>query len=282
MTMDTVADSLQMAVRTLAAHSDSPRLDAELLLGKVLGLSRTGLLAHATDPVAAENRQSFASLIERRMHGTPIAYLTGQREFWSLSLTVSPAVLVPRPETELLVEHALELLPGDQPRTVLDLGTGSGAIALAIASERPRARVTAVDISEPAVEIARSNALKLGLSHVEWRVGSWFEPVFGRRFDLIVANPPYVASGDPALHRLTAEPALALTPGLTGLEAFSQIVAGAAAALLPHGWLLLEHGSTQADEVARLLEDHGFGSIRSEVDHSGKPRITLATFHSSH
>jgi release factor glutamine methyltransferase len=282
MSMATVADSLQRAVRTLAGHSESPRLDAELLLGKVLGLSRSGLLAHDTDPLAAESRQCFAGLIERRVRGIPIAYLTGEREFWSLSLTVSPAVLVPRPETELLVEHALELLPDDQPCTVLDLGTGSGAIALAIASERPHARITAVDISAPALQIARGNALKLGLSQIDWRCGSWFGPVFGNRFDLIVANPPYVASGDPALLRLAAEPAVALTPGLTGLESFSMIVSGAAAALVPRGWLILEHGCTQAGEVARLLEGHGFGSIRCEVDYSGQPRITLATLHSSH
>ena len=211
--MDTVANSLQSAVRILAGHSDSPRLDAELLLGKVLGLSRSALLVHGSDPMATETRQSFDDLLAQRVRGIPIAYLTGTREFWSLNLTVSADVLVPRPETELLVQRALELLPIDQDRSVLDLGTGSGAIALAIAAERPRARVTAVDVSNPALNVARDNARQHGLAAVDWRLGSWFDAVEGERFDIIVANPPYVAAGDPALRHLAAEPILALTPG---------------------------------------------------------------------
>src|SRR3984885_3451709 len=161
-TVTTIAESVKNAELALGPHSESPRLDAELLLATLLGLPRAALIARGNEPLAL-HASAYAELIAPRAHGVPIAYLTGWREFWSLNLTVSPAVLVPRPETELLVEHALELLPGDQPRTVLDLGTGSGAIALAIASERPRARIAAVDISEPALEIARSNALKLGL-----------------------------------------------------------------------------------------------------------------------
>jgi release factor glutamine methyltransferase len=208
--------------------------------------------------------------------------LTGTREFWSLPLIVTPDVLVPRPETELLVEHVLGLLPDGDARSVLDLGTGSGAIALAIASERPRARITGIDVSTQALAVAQANARALGLAHIEWRLGSWFEPVRGERFDVIVANPPYVASGDPALQQLTAEPLLALAPGPTGLEALSAIIDGAAGHLNPEGWLLLEHGSTQGGEVAALLARAGFDTISSHADYSGKTRVTLGTVHSSH
>jgi release factor glutamine methyltransferase len=280
--MDTVTDSLQMAVRALLDHSDSPRLDAELLLCKVLGLSRSALIVRGADPVATENRRAFEHLLAQRVHGAPVAYLTGTREFWTLSLTVTPDVLVPRPETELLVEHALELLPIDQARSVLDLGTGSGAIALAIASERARAHITGVDISENALDVAKKNARKLQLPHVDWRLGAWFDAVPDQRFDLIVANPPYVASDDPALKRLAAEPTLALASGPTGLEALATIIDGANQHLNPRGWLLLEHGNTQADEVARMLESRGFTGIRSHLDYSGKPRVTLGTVLSSH
>jgi release factor glutamine methyltransferase len=279
---NTIADCLQSAVRALSGHSESPRLDAELLLGKILGLSRSGLMVHTTENMTADSRLEFEDLIGRRSRGTPVAYLTGTREFWSLALTVTPDVLVPRPETEMLVERALELLPEGQSRAVLDLGTGSGAIALAIAAERPRARVVGADLCEKALRIATANAHDLGLAHVEWCLGSWFQAVPDRRFDLIAANPPYVASGDPALANLAAEPRLALTPGATGLEALTAILAGAAAHLNSHGWLLLEHGAGQADEVARLFERRGFTSIRSHADYSGRPRITLGTLHQSH
>jgi release factor glutamine methyltransferase len=282
--MSTIAEVLQHAVRVLDRHSDSPRLDAELLLGKLLGQPRSGLIARSDETVAPESAHAYGALIEARRGGAPVAYLTGSREFWSLPLTVTPAVLVPRPETELLVELALQR-PDASPESVvsvLDLGTGSGAIALAIASERPRWRVTGVDISPPALEIAIRNANKLGLSHIEWRLGSWFEPVAGERFDLIVSNPPYVAAGDPVLEQLRAEPAVALAAGPTGLEALTAIAAAAAPHLHDRGRLMLEHGSTQAPDVVRLLERQGFADIRSYLDYSGKPRITLGTLHPSH
>jgi release factor glutamine methyltransferase len=285
-----VIDNLQRGARALRSSSDSPRLDAELLLGCVLGLSRAGLVARSDVPVAAERERAYESLIERRLQGAPVAYLTGTREFWSLPLSVTPAVLVPRPETELLVELALQRLPaqGAHPadsasvRSVLDLGTGSGAIALAIASERPGLRVTGVDISPAALDVAIQNSRDLGLAHIDWRLGSWFEAVDGEKFDVIVANPPYVAAADPALQSLRAEPLLALSAGPTGLDALSAIARAAAGHLNMHGWLLLEHGSDQAPEVARLLASHGFTGVCSQVDFSGKPRVTLGTVHSQH
>jgi len=280
--MDTVAESLQMAVHALVDHTDSPRLDAELLLCKVLGFPRSALIVRGAALIGPENRRAYENLLAQRVRGAPIAYLTGSREFWSLNLIVTPDVLVPRPETEMLVERALELLPGDQMRSILDLGTGSGAIALAIASERPRAYITGVDVSEKALDLARANSRELGLSRVAWRLGAWFDAVPGERFDMIVANPPYVGSNDAALARLSAEPMVALTPGPTGLEALTAIVDRAASHLHPRGWLLLEHGSTQAEDVARLLESHEFAGIRSHVDYSGKPRVTMGYAPSLH
>jgi len=279
--MTTVEKTLQSAVRSLQSHSESPRLDAELLLGKVLGLPRSSLLTRGEQTVPAESALNYSGLIEQRQRGAPVAYLTGIREFWSLPLHVSPAVLVPRPETETLVELALEHLPADEIRSVLDLGTGSGAIALAIASERPQARITAVDVSEPALRIAKKNSQDLALTAIDWRLGSWFEPLRGARFDVIVANPPYIAGTDPALQRLTAEPAIALSNGPTGLEALAAITSEAPAHLHAGGWLLFEHGSEQAPQVAALLEQHGFTQIRSHPDISGKPRVTLGTIHST-
>jgi release factor glutamine methyltransferase len=278
--LNTVSETLQGGARLLHRHSGSARLDAELLLGKILGLSRSGLIARGDERVAAECARAYAGLIDRRLHGAPVAYLTGTREFWSLPLRVTPAVLVPRPETEVLVELALQRLPRDLPAAVLDLGTGSGAIALALASERPRSRITAVDISPPALKVAMQNSSDLGLSHIDWRVGSWFAPVVGERFDMIVANPPYIAAADPALVTLAAEPRIALCDGPTGLEALSAIAAGAPAHLNEGGWLILEHGSDQAFTVAQLLTRHGFASIGSHCDLSGKPRVTLGTLHS--
>lgn len=273
---------LAEAARALAQHSDSPRLDAELLLGRVLGLTRSEMIVRGDAPLSGELESAFDALVEQRRNGTPVAYLTGIREFWSLALTVTPAVLVPRPETELLVELALECLPRERPCTVLDLGTGSGAIALAIASERPRARITGVDVSPAALAVARANAAALGASGIEWRLGSWFAAVDGRRFDLIVGNPPYVAEGDPALARLKAEPALALCPGPSGLEAFAAIVGRAAAHLTEGGWLLLEHGPDQARAVADLMAGAGFVTPRSHSDLSGNPRVTSGSIDLHH
>jgi release factor glutamine methyltransferase len=280
--MSTVTDILRSGARALDGCSDSARLDAELLLGKILGVPRAGLIARGGEPVDVETERAYADLIDERLRGAPVAYLTGTREFWSLPLRVTPAVLVPRPETEMLVDLALQRLPRDRWNSVLDLGTGSGAIALAIASERPSARVTGVDISPSALDVAKQNSRDLGLSHIDWRLGSWFDPVPGERFDMIVANPPYVAAADPALEKLQAEPAIALCVGPTGFEALSAIAGAATAHLHKDGWLILEHGCDQAPAVARLLERHGFARISSHLDFSGKPRVTLGAVHSPH
>jgi release factor glutamine methyltransferase len=272
-----IAETLSLGTRTLSPHSDSPRLDAEILLGKILGLSRSALIAHDEDALADDSQRAYAELIAQRTAGTPVAYLTGTHEFWSLTLSVSPAVLVPRPETEILVEQALRLRSRNDPCSVLDLGTGSGAVALAIAAERPNWSVTGVDISPLALSVARQNALILEIFNVEWRQGSWFDAVQAQRFDLIVGNPPYVASGDPALAALSAEPALALTPGPTGLEALAAIVSQAAAHLNERGWLLLEHGADQAPSLVTLLAQQGMHGIRTVPDFAGCSRVTLAT-----
>lgn len=275
----TIAESLRSAVQVLHASSDSPRLDAEILLGKVLGTTRAALVRRGEEALPADTERAYRELIARRAEGVPVAYLTGIREFWSLPFTVTPAVLVPRPESELLVERALELLPVvDGAPAVLDLGTGSGALALALAFERRRARVVGVDISEAATRVARDNAAALGLSQVEWRVGSWFAPVRDERFDLILSNPPYIAAGDPALDRLRAEPAEALVGGPTGLEQLACIVAAAPSHLVPGGWLLVEHGADQAREAAALFERHHFEDIHSHQDYSGRPRLTRGRY----
>jgi release factor glutamine methyltransferase len=278
----TVEQTLRGGIERLAEHSASPELDAEVLLGTVLGMTRAALIVRGAEPVAGELERAYCELLEQRAGGVPVAYLTGRREFWSLPLKITPAVLVPRHETELLVEHALRLLPRSEDRSVLDLGTGSGAVALAIASERPRTRITGVDVSPAALGVARDNSRSLAFANVSWRLGSWFDAVPGERFDMVVANPPYIAGGDPALSTLAAEPAIALEGGPLGLDALEAIVARAPSHLVPRGWLLLEHGSTQHRAVAQLLEHHGFGDIRSELDYSGLPRVTLGSLPSSH
>lgn len=277
----TITEAVMNAAQALTPHSESPRLDAELLLATILGLPRSALIARGDEPVAANHESAYAELIRSRARGVPIAYLTGSREFWSLPLKVSPAVLVPRPETEILVEHALTLLPRDEVCSVLDLGTGSGAIALSLAHERPRWAITGVDISPAALQVAAHNAQTLKLSHVQWRLGNWFNPVPGERFHLIVANPPYIAANDPALTALCAEPAAALIAGPTGLEALRDIIAQAPRYLHARGGLALEHGITQGQDVAQLLQLHGFDSIRTYSDFSGRPRITLGV-HTQH
>ncbi|HUA89747.1 MAG TPA: peptide chain release factor N(5)-glutamine methyltransferase [Steroidobacteraceae bacterium] len=247
-------------------------LDAQLLLAHVMGATRAQLLAHPERALTAQQQSRFAALLERRRAGEPLAYLTGTREFWSLPLRVNPDVLVPRPETELLVERALAL-GADARARVADLGTGSGAIALALARERPRWQVVATDLSAPALAVARGNATALGLA-VEFREGDWYAPLAGELFDLIVSNPPYVAAGDPALSALAHEPRQALTPGVDGLASLRTLAHGAAAHLRAGGWLLLEHGAAQGAAVRAELVLAGMRHVRSHPDLAGHERVT--------
>jgi release factor glutamine methyltransferase len=257
---------------------DSPRADAELLLAHVLGRDRGWLFAHADDPCAADDAARFDALLARRAAGEPVAYLTGRRGFWTLELDVGPGVLVPRPETEGLVEFALARIARDAPAAVLDLGTGSGAIALALAHERPRARVDAVDASADALAIARANAARLGLSRIAFHHGDWFAPVAGRRFDLVLSNPPYIADDDPHLAQgdLRFEPRGALASGPDGLDAIRRIVAAAPAHLAPGGHVAIEHGFAQGAPVRALLEAAGLREAASIRDLAGHERITHA------
>ena len=253
------------------------RLDTQLLLCAVLDKPRSWLLAHDTDPLPLKAATRFAELSARRAQGEPLAYLLGDKEFYGLSLRVAPGVLVPRADTETLVDWALDVLPAqttpDRPTRVLDLGTGSGAIALAIRSRRPHVSVTAVDASPEALAIAADNARRLHLP-LELLAGSWFEPLGTRRFDLIVSNPPYIAEGDPHLPALRFEPIQALTAGRDGLDDLRLIVRQARSHLKPGGWLLLEHGYDQADAVQALLRDAGFSAVSTRHDLAGQPRCT--------
>jgi release factor glutamine methyltransferase len=259
----------------LAGSSESARLEAEVLLAYVLRRPRSYLQAHEAARIDEATRAHYQALLTRRAQGEPLAYVTGVREFWSLPLAVTPDVLIPRPETELAVERCLALC-GATPSAVADLGTGSGAIALALAVERPQWRILATDCAADALQVARGNALRLGAQNVEFLQGDWFAPLPGRQFDLIVSNPPYVAASDAALDALRYEPALALSPGATGMEALHQIVLQAPAHLLPGGWLVLEHGAGQAAAVARSLVDAGYARVRCHPDLAGRDRVTEA------
>lgn len=274
----TVQALLGWALRQLPAQADSPRIDAEILLGHVLGRTRAQLLAHPELIPDLAAAQGFRHLVARRARGEPVAYLTGGREFWSRRFHVTPATLIPRPETELLIELALARLPCDVPLRIADLGTGSGAIAVTLALERPRCDVIATDLSAAALAVAGDNARRLGAANIELRAGDWCAALAEERLDLIVSNPPYIAAGDPHLRQgdLPHEPVTALTPGASGLEAIERIVTAAPAHLRNGGWLLLEHGYGQAAAVATLLERHGYRGIEQRRDLGGHIRAVAA------
>jgi release factor glutamine methyltransferase len=275
MTGMNLSDSIAQATKALQGASDTPQLDASILLCHVLDCPRSFLLSHPETALNPAQAQAFEQLVARRARGEPVAYLTGIKEFWSLELKVTPAVLIPRPETETLVEAALARMPPDQPLRVADLGTGCGAVALALARERPQAHVVGTDRSDAALAVARANERLLGIPNVVFYESVWFAELFGQQFDLIVSNPPYVATGDPHLRALRYEPQSALEGGADGLEAIRLIVRDAPAYLLPRGWLLLEHGAGQGEAVRSLFSAADFTAVETLPDLSGLPRVSL-------
>jgi release factor glutamine methyltransferase len=243
--------------------------EARLLLAAATGFSEASVLAHPEKSLPEKEQTQFLAMSARRAAGEPIAYILGYKEFYGLELAVNPAVLIPRPETELLVDLALDR----NPASVLDVGTGSGAIALAIKRHRPATRVVATDASAAALEVARRNAARYNLE-IEFRHGGWLEPVAGERFEAIISNPPYVVADDPHLPNLTFEPRFAVVGGADGLDGFRVLAREAPAHLLPGGWLLVEHGAGQHDAVRALLEAAGLETAKSWPDLAGIPRVS--------
>ena len=273
----TVEQALQLAITTGPGLTRLERLDAGMLLLHALGRDpheRAWLLAHGTDELAPSALQNFQSLCAQRQDGMPMAYLLGRTEFYGLPLTITPEVLDPRDDTETLVDWALSLMPPDAALAVVDLGTGSGAIALALRHERPAAQVWAVDQSPAALAVARRNAAALELP-VRWLQGNWLSSMpANQRFDLIVSNPPYIAAKDPHMPALRHEPRQALVSGLDGLDDIRTLVDQAPGHLKPGGWLLLEHGHDQSAAVQALLRQAGFDQVQSRPDLAGIPRCT--------
>lgn len=257
------------------AQSGLVPVDAQVLLAHVVGRDRSWLAAHRDEALTKTQADAFAALARRRREGEPVAYLTGRKEFWGLALAITPAVLIPRPETETLVELALGWLPADRPVRVLDLGTGSGAIALALAYERPRARVVATDTSAAALAVARDNARRLAIGNVEFGEADWFAGIPSEPYDVIVGNPPYVADGDPHLREgdVRFEPAAALVASDGGLTALRTIIAEAPGHLVAGGALAVEHGYAQSDAVQALLREAGFADIVVRRDLAGIARV---------
>jgi len=264
---------LEQATRRL--DTESARLDAEVLLGHVLQQPRSHFHAWPEKLLPAESREQFDQLLQRRLKGEPVAYLTGEREFWSLALSVNTDTLIPRPETETLVAQALQRIPADRPQLIADLGTGSGAIALAIARERPHCQIIATDIAMAAIETARHNARQLGIHSIAFHTGDWCEPLTGMQLDMIISNPPYIAESDP--HLLSGdvrfEPHTALAAGPQGMDELRRIARCAANHLQTGGWLLMEHGYDQGVRVRQLLEGTGFKEVIDYTDDAGQDRV---------
>ena len=278
--MSDAATTLALALSSATARlqkveTDPPLFIAELLLAHVLQQPRAYLKAGPERALAAAQWAQFDALVERRVRGEPVAYLTGRREFWSLELQVNAATLIPRAETERLVELTLQRIPVDAPWRIADLGTGSGAIALALAHERPRCMVLATDVSPEALQVARSNAARLGIENIEFQLGAWFATLRGARFDVIVSNPPYVAEHDVHLQRgdLRFEPSCALSSGADGLRDLRHIVQHATAYLGAGGWLLVEHGYAQQAAMLDLFSQQGFAEVCGYEDAAGVPRV---------
>jgi release factor glutamine methyltransferase len=271
-----VSKHLQQALKCLQ-NNDMPRLEAELLMSHVLKKNRSYLLAYPEHPLNTDQAEAFTALVARRVAGEPIAYLLGEREFWSLSLNVTPDTLIPRADTELLVEQALALLPKDAVQYVADLGTGSGAIALAITHERPHWKVTATDISEKALDVARGNAARHDLQRVHFAQGAWCDALPPLKYDAILSNPPYIDPHDPHLAEgdVRFEPASALVSGEHGLRDLRHIISHAPSHLKKSGWLLLEHGYDQGKAVREMMCAMGYHSVKTYVDLGGQERVSV-------
>ena len=260
--------------------SGTARLDAEVLLAHALGKARSHLHAWPEKLLSTDQQTRFQQLLHARMQGEPVAHLTGQREFWSLMLNVTPATLIPRPETETLVALALQVIPAGKTALIADLGTGSGAIALAIAHERPRCHVLATDISAAAIETATANAQQLGITNIEFHSGDWCEPLAGRQCDVIVSNPPYIKEADPHLQSsdVRFEPQGALVAGQEGMDDLVRIAHCARQHLITGGWLMMEHGYDQSDQVTQLLETCGFQEVTDHKDDAGLSRVVKGKY----
>lgn len=268
--------ALQQGEAVLKPNSDVALLEASILLAYVLNKDRSYLYAYPETIISSDVLARYQALLTERARGVPIAYLVGTQEFWSLALEVNSATLIPRPETELLVEATLNLFPADAVCTIADLGTGSGAIAIALAKERPQWQLYAVDRESHALDVAKRNAASLNLNNIIFYEGDWCAPLTENVFDAIISNPPYLAENDPHLTALTHEPLTALVSGLNGLTALQQIIMDARRYLKPGGWLVLEHGYDQKNSVSALLETHHYNSITSMVDLAGQPRVAIA------
>ena len=273
-----ISDLIKSSATSLNSISDTAQLDCELLLAKVLNKSRSYLYAWPDKELTQQQLKSFNALLERRKSGEPVAHILGEREFWSLNLKVTKDTLIPRPDTEKLVELALELIPVDKPWHILDLGTGSGAIAIAIASERPQCHIIATDQSEEALMVAKENANVHSLDNIEFIQSNWFENIPAQTFNLVVSNPPYVCDNDPHLSQgdVRFEPLSALTSGIDGLNDIRIIIKESTAYLSQPGVILIEHGFDQAPAVQTILEDNGYYDIKNVKDYGRQPRVTRA------
>ncbi len=269
-------DATARIASALGLERREARLEAQILASRALGVNRAWLIAHGQDTLDPAQSAAIEALVARREQGEPVAYILGEKEFYGHLFTVNPEVLIPRPETELLVEAALERLPKDRPARVLDLGTGSGCVAISIALSRPDCEVFAVDASASAVEIAMQNAIQLGAGNVRFLVSDWYSQLPAMSFDMIVSNPPYVGSNDLHLGKgdLIHEPSHALASGLEGLDAIRIIVAGAHSHLQPGGWLILEHGYDQSGSCQTILTEAGLEQVFTLSDLAGQTRIT--------